>query len=112
MVSRQVVDSEVQFGAVRALLARRPGCTEGDPGVVHQDVQLLVIGEYLVRQPVDLAQVREVGQQHLCLAAGRADQSLDLGGAGGVAAVQQEQGVRCGQPQGHFAAESVGGAGD
>jgi hypothetical protein len=60
---REVVDGEAQLVTVPARgVARLATPTRPDAGVVHQHVQTIVVGHYLVGQPVDLFQRGEVGQ--------------------------------------------------
>ncbi len=61
VVGREVVDREPQLDPVDARLTNRPGGAEPDPGVVHQHVQGVVLGEHGVRQPVHLTERGEVG---------------------------------------------------
>lgn len=102
----------MQFEAVGGLPADILRPAGAHAGVVDQHVESVEVGQHAVREPVHLAQVGQIGQPDLGGPAGRPDLLLDFGGAFGRTPVQDQQGVRRGQPQGEGAAQAVGGAGD
>ena len=106
-----MVGGHAQLVAVGRQLAPGP---EDEAGVVHQHIEARVAGVELGGGAAHLAQVGEVGEQHIHTAvAGDSDNfALSSGGLVGVACQQHHVGAHFSQFGGRYFPDAGSGAGD
>ena len=108
----EVVELHRAFEVVEAVVAERDRAPDRAPGVVDEHVDVAVVGEHPLEQPVDRLDVGDVGRVHVGGAARGDDLRAHLLELLDVAGHEQRHAAGGGDLQGGRAPDARGGAGD